>query len=367
MTQNLQLRPFQIQALETLTKNPEAHLVCQSHTGSGKSMIFQRFLAQNPVRTVIICPLIALAEQHRAALEALYFPTRFKDSRSLAESMVWILSPESLNGPLLDQLKKWSPQFLVVDECHCIYEWGDSFRPDFSKIPKLAHDLGVTHSLWLSATLLPSVLAEMKRTLPKPLYFQGKFSVPGNLNLVSLPISLENRLDSLRTLAESRDDPGIIFVNTKAMAQRLQGLLSGVGLESSFFHSSLSSEEKYNRLRIYQSEQPGIVIATSAFGMGMDFKQFSWVALAQVPFSILDLAQKIGRVGRANKKGTAFLFWDLVDFELLKWSMTPSSNRAEQVFELKRFFLSLGGKEKLGAQSPSTLLEEFLNLPDEIK
>src|SRR5262249_24821920 len=153
------LRPFQQAALEALVH--PGHVLCVAPTGSGKSLIYERAAQKPGRRTLLITPLVALARQQHERLSARATATLGAGSGSQgpppgAESGIWLASPESLQSPRsLPALRRWRPDFLVVDECHCLWEWGESFRPAFRAIPGLLRELAIDSSLWLTATLPP--------------------------------------------------------------------------------------------------------------------------------------------------------------------------------------------------------------------
>ena len=164
-----ELRPFQRAALSALAE--PGHVICVSRTGSGKSLIYERAARQPGRRTLLVSPLIALAFQQRERLRAAGLRVKMGSGGSAERpesgTQAWIVSPETLRyAAYQSALESWKPDFLVVDECHCLWDWGDGFRPDFLALPDLIPRLGIPRSLWLTATLPVDARRELRSRLP---------------------------------------------------------------------------------------------------------------------------------------------------------------------------------------------------------
>lgn len=334
------LRPFQREALERLKK--PVHLVCIAPTGSGKSLIYERAAAQPGRKTLLISPLIALARQQaerlrEQGLTVVLHPGTSPKPEPPVGSGVWIISPESLQSKKqLDAIRRWAPEFLVVDECHCLYDWGENFRKSFLQIPDLINAEKIPRSLWLTATLPQDARTDLESRLQTRLEVMGKFSLSPNLKLRVSRIPALHRPQALAQELRNRKDAGLIFVSTREMTARLQALLRANGREASTYHAGLSQEERCAvELRFRRSENE-VLISTSAFGMGMDYPNLRWTLLWQPPASLLALAQALGRVGRRPEVSAhASLFWDEEDFQMLRWLYGRSprgSNALQQIF-----------------------------------
>lgn len=344
------LRPFQEDAVRLLRL--PMHLICVSPTGSGKSLIYEKTARDVASRTVLVSPLIALARQQAARLRDQGFRVRLgagpdADPPPDRGSGIWVVSPEKLlhSQAANDALKKWKPDFLAVDECHCLWDWGEDFRPAFRAVPGWVGELEIPRSLWLTATLPPNGEQLILGSLPEPRTRKGTFSLPPALSLdlrrVPLGLRPSRVIAAIRNLAGK----GIIFVPTRKLTARVARLLSEAGIRTLIYHAGMSSEERKGVER--RLAEPGIhaVIATSAFGMGMDYSFLRWVILWQAPPSILALAQSVGRVGRAGRPGKALVFWDDDDFRLLEWTVRGSSRRRESLLAIYRYLHSDGCRE----------------------
>jgi ATP-dependent DNA helicase RecQ len=392
----LQLKPFQKQAIDTFAPLPphSVHLICTAPTGSGKSLIYEEVALQGERRTVLITPLVALARQQaegfrrRRAQAPFGFEVALgirgsSDPPPSSRSGVWILSPESLLSSARQQaLRKWKPNFLVVDECHCLWEWGESFRPAFARIPQLLHELGISQSLWLTATLTPGARQDLKDQLPAPVVELGGFALPPRLDLdwVQAPYSKRPALvyswlrQQLRVPASGggvseEAQVGLLFVQTREEVSRWMRLVSAWGFLGIPYHGGLAEEER-RAIEAFLSEPktPGapsslrqkglpfaelaavhgraariLVVATSAFGMGMNYPQLRWVVLTHAPLSLLALVQALGRVGRhPEQSGRGLILWDESDWRRVE-SWVSSSVRAQQELRaVHSFFLQEG-------------------------
>ena len=359
----LELRPFQRQVLEKFAKawkeRTPLHLSVVSPTGSGKSLIYEKIASWPQCRMILFTPLVALARQQFLELSKKGIPVTLGSGERAYEGPppkfgVWILSPEMLRTQKrIDALKSWSPNFLVVDECHCVSEWGEGFRPAFFEIPKTIDHFGIKNSLWLTATL-PKELGSFLRSEFTP-YFErlGEFSLPEALHLEILHTPWPNRVgETLKWVANppslrhgSRQltkNGNLIFVPTRKEALRLSRLLEATGRKVVLYHGGMSTEERRAIETGCRSEVYEFIIATSAFGMGMNYKYLNSVLLWQTPPSILSFVQTIGRVGRGGiqNPGFATVFWEVSDFQLLEWTVRGSPQKRQNLIDLKNFFES---------------------------
>jgi ATP-dependent DNA helicase RecQ len=247
-------------------------------------------------------------------------------------------------------LKKWAPNFFVVDECHCFWEWGENFRPAFAKLPKWLEELEIDQSLWLSATLPFDAGRRLKSELPC-LAIQGRFALPTKLRLHFEYVEWANRMEELIHWVRERSDlSGLIYVATREQAARISRTLElGLRIRPLLYHGGMSTEERQiveMLLAEPSKKEPRIVIATSAFGLGMDFSQLKWVLLFQSPSSLLELTQVIGRVARAGQQGEATLFWSNDDFRLLDWKAKDSQRSVDELSKIEKFLRDADCRER---------------------
>ncbi len=348
----LELRPFQKQVL-ALLQSP-GHVLAIAPTGSGKSLIIERRAQRGGTRTLLISPLVALSRQHATKLAAAGL--KVQSGRPAApDSDVWILSPESLtHSTVIEELRRWRPNFLAVDECHCLWEWGQSFRPAFLEVPSLIKRFKIQTSLWLTATLPAPALAQLEKLVEEPLKKVGSFALPENLDLHVSKVPWLDRTQLALDWTRARKGCGIIFVQTRKLAESLCRLFQASGKRALVYHAGLSKEERLNLEILINRGVFDLVVATSAFGMGMDNPHLRWCLLWQTPASLLALAQAVGRVGR-SELGEALIFWDEQDFENNEWIALNSAEKRRDLENVLAFLTSL--------KSPRESLTRFF-LPD---
>lgn len=293
------LRPFQAAALRAIQRAP--HVICVSPTGSGKTRIVEE-LARQGERVLLFSPLAALARQQRAALDP---------SRAI------VINPETRQLPKL--LREHSPTIVVIDECHCFSEWGETFRPAFRRIPHVIRGLRHPRSLWLTATLPLEAERKIRNAVGGECVRQGSFRLPSALRLRFWRTSWPERPARLHALISLHEGSGIVFAQTRQGAERVGSLLSamlrGSPRKTRVYHAGLAREERLVIEAEAREQSNLVVVATSAFGLGLHFPQFRWVVLWQAPHSALALAQLVGRVGRfADQPAFATLLWDANDF-----------------------------------------------------
>ncbi len=318
------LRPGQEEAVRSLL-NKRDTLVVQP-TGSGKSAIYQIAGLIMDGATVVVSPLIALQkdqvdaieEQNSADAAVVNSTQRTSEIRERFERLqrgaieYFFLGPEQLRKPeTLEKLKSANISLFVVDEAHCISVWGHDFRPDYLRLGKAIEALGHPRVLALTATATARVREEIVKRLGMrraKIFVQG-FDRP-NIYL---------RVDRFKTEAEKReallhrarwaDKPGIIYTASRKAAEQIAEALAEEQIEALHYHGGMRGRERHAIQERFMSGEVEVIVATNAFGMGVDKPDIRFVYHYDAPESLDSYYQEIGRAGRDGEKAAAALFF----------------------------------------------------------
>jgi ATP-dependent DNA helicase RecQ len=299
-------------------------------TGGGKSAIYELAGLLRTGPTVVISPLIALQDDQLEHLRAAGLHAIVLNSQQTAgehaaallascdaDTFVF-LSPEQLtNQQTLQTLKRARPGLFVVDEAHLISQWGHDFRPDYMLLGAQAREIGAPVRLGLTATAAPPVREEIVRRLGlrDPAVVIGDFDRP-NIQLSVTRVRTVD--DKQRELARSAGDlrgPGIVYAATHASAQAAHETLAAAGHRVTLYHAGLPARERRTAMTAFLDGQARVIVATVAFGMGIDKPDVRWVMHADPPPSLDAYYQEFGRVGRDGEPAHAGLIYRYEDFE----------------------------------------------------
>ncbi len=318
------LRPGQRAAIEAVLEGHDT-LVVQP-TGSGKSAIYQIAGLLIEGSTVIVSPLIALQkdqvdsirEQNSAEAVALNSRERVSDFRGALErirkgSVEYIfLAPEQLRKPeTMETLDHARISLFVVDEAHCISHWGHDFRPDYLRLGHVIESLGHPRVLALTATASRDVREEIVHRLRmrRPKIFVRGFNRP---NIVLRVDHFETESEKRRALIHRvlwADKPGIVYTGTRRAAEELVQDLNQERIKVLLYHGGLGARERESIQDQFMSGGADVIVATNAFGMGVDKPDIRFVFHHDPPESLDSYYQEIGRAGRDGKRSDAELFY----------------------------------------------------------
>lgn len=318
------LRPGQREAVEALLSGRDTLAVLAS--GAGKSAIYQiaALLIDGP--TIVISPLIALQQDQSEAIERhlpgeaaplnsrLGAAARRRTLRRLEEGEVefLFLAPEQLaNEAVRAELAAVKPSLLVVDEAHCISEWGHDFRPDYLRIGPLVEQLGHPTTLALTATAAPPV----RREIAERLRLRDPFEIVRGFDRPEIRLAVERHHDERRKQAALREHvtrlakPGIVYCATRRAADSCAQELIADGVKAAAYHAGLKTSERDEVQRRFMEGALEVVVATTAFGMGVDTPHVRFVLHQAVSESLDAYYQEIGRAARDRLPADAILLY----------------------------------------------------------
>ena len=335
-------RPGQREVVDALTGRGRALAVFP--TGGGKSICYQLPALMLDGLTLVVSPLIALMKDQidflrgrgikAARLDSSLSPD---ESRALAKDMaagslsLLYVAPERFNNErFLDTLRRTKIALFAVDEAHCISEWGHNFRPDYLKLAETANKLGVPRVLALTATATPSVVKDICTAfdiLPEHAIVTG-FYRP-NLELMITPVTYEERDSTLvDRIATRAPGPTIVYVTLQKTAERVAEQLRKKGHPAEAYHAGMESEDRSAVQDRWMASDRRIVVATIAFGMGIDKSDVRYVYHYNLPKSLESYSQEIGRAGRDGETSIVELLAcpdDVASIESFAYGDTPTT------------------------------------------
>ncbi|WP_344957191.1 RecQ family ATP-dependent DNA helicase [Zobellella aerophila] len=315
------LRHGQRQVIEQLVGGQSAAAIFP--TGSGKSLCYQLPALLLPHLTLVVSPLLALMKDQldflhskgiaAASIDSSQSP---EQSRQVMQAVregrlkVLMISVERLKNERFRRFIGQIPiSLLVVDEAHCISEWGHNFRPDYLKLPHYRQSLNIPQVLLLTATATPAVIGDMQRKFaipPENLVSTG-FYRP-NLHLQVLPMTEYRKIAALIDLIA--DDPllaTIIYVTLQQGAEWVAEQLQAKGIEARAYHAGMNQESRQRLQQDFMRGRVPCIVATIAFGMGVDKADIRRVIHYDLPKSIENYSQEIGRAGRDGQPSNCTL------------------------------------------------------------
>lgn len=324
------LRSGQLKPMRAVLRRRDALVVLP--TGAGKSAIYQIPAVLLPGPTVVISPLLALQQDQIAALNerddpkiravrvsSAETPNQQREAlREIREGRAEFLfiTPEQLSDPdRMAEVRALRPGLVAVDEAHCISAWGHDFRPDYLSLGHLIKGIGRPPVLALTATASPPVRDDIiaRLHLHKPeIHVSGLDRRNLFLEVAYCPDE-DYRWRRLTAMLNESPRPGIIYVATRRGAEELAGRLTAAGYSADFYHGGMAAGAREQRHEDFSNDKVDIMVATSAFGMGIDKANIRWVAHVALPDSPDSYFQEIGRMGRDGEQGRALLLWRAED------------------------------------------------------
>ncbi|MEV0385839.1 RecQ family ATP-dependent DNA helicase [Nonomuraea sp. NPDC050643] len=325
------LRPGQQEAMEHLLNGRDVLLVMP--TGGGKSAVYQvpALLLDGPA--VVVSPLIALQRDQvtgllkadaggAVAVNSTSSVAAGLERVTAGDAAFVFLSPEQLAKPdVVERLAQARPSLIAIDEAHCVSSWGHDFRPDYLRLGKVIERLGHPPVVAMTATAAPNVREEIVRSLglSAPVEIVRGFDRP-NISLeVRRFVRAQDKSQALIEYAASRQGLGLVYVATRRETEEYAAELAAMGRRAEPYHGGMRSAERTRVHDLFTAGDVDTIVATSAFGMGIDRPDVRYVLHAAPPESPDAYYQEIGRAGRDGAPASAVLFYRQEDLGLRRF------------------------------------------------
>lgn len=289
-------------------------------TGGGKSICFQVPALMKDGICLVISPLVALMKDQVQNLQKLDIKAIALTGGIKSDELVTLLdncqygnykflylSPERLQTEwILERIKQLPISIIAIDEAHCVSQWGHDFRPSYLKISNLKTDFPKVPFIALTASATKRVQEDviLKLGLEKTAIFQKSFN---RENIAYFVIEAEDKLFRMEQILKKNPEPSIIYVRNRKSCLDVSSQLQALGFKSTYYHGGLSAKEKDKNMQLWMSEEAQVIVATNAFGMGIDKANVKTVIHIQLPENIENYYQEAGRAGRNEEKAYAVL------------------------------------------------------------
>ncbi|MDD7461013.1 MAG: RecQ family ATP-dependent DNA helicase [Prevotellaceae bacterium] len=333
-------------------------------TGGGKSITFQVPALTMPGVCIVITPLIALMRDQVEHLRkkgilaaSIYSGMSRKDIIKTLENCIFggvkilYVSPERLSSELFQsKLRHIEVSFITVDEAHCISQWGYDFRPSYLAIAAIRQQKPDVAILALTATATPHVIDDIQEQLQfkEKRVFRMSFE---RKNLAYIVREATDKLTQLVHILSSVEGASIVYVRSRKHAKEISEYLNQHGFSATFYHAGLEPAIKNQRQTDWQTDQVRIIVATNAFGMGIDKPDVRLVIHIDCPDSIEAYFQEAGRAGRDGKKAYAVLLWNDSDKRKLNKRIAdnfPPKDYIREVYDHLAYYYQLGTGSGMG-------------------
>jgi len=317
-------RPLQEEIIDSVLSGQDTFALLP--TGGGKSICFQVPAMMQEGICLVVSPLVALMKDQVANLQkreikaiALTGGIHTEEIIDLLDNCQFgnfkflYLSPERLQSDwILERIKNLPINLIAIDEAHCVSQWGHDFRPAYLKISELKKFFPKIPFLALTATATPRVIEDIKTELglKDPILFQQSFE---RKNIAYMVFEVEDKLYRTEQILKKNPQPSIIYVRNRKSCLNMSTQLQSLGFKATYYHGGLSAKEKDKNMQLWMSEQAQVIVATNAFGMGIDKDNVKTVIHTQLPENIENYYQESGRAGRNGEKAFSVLLYNNSD------------------------------------------------------
>jgi ATP-dependent DNA helicase RecQ len=330
-------------------------------TGGGKSLCYQLPALMMDGVTLVVSPLIALMKDQVDQLAARNIASTFINSSiSYAETskrlsklrmgeykLVYVAPERFRSQAFMDSIAETQVRLFAVDEAHCISHWGHDFRPDYMRLKEAAHRLGRPQIIALTATATPQVRADISEQLgiTDPHVSVAGFDRP-NLALRVLHTATEKeKLDVLKHLIQTSTGSGIIYAATRKSVEQISTKLKLAGLSIELYHGGMDEGERSRAQDVFMSGKAQAIVATNAFGMGIDKPDIRFVAHFHLPGSIEAYYQEVGRAGRDGLPAHCAMLFNYADTRTQQFFIEGSHPSPELISRVYKEITSHGAEK----------------------
>lgn len=341
-----EFRPLQEDIIDAVIAGEDTFVLLP--TGGGKSICFQiPALAKDGI-CIVISPLVALMKNQvenlkDKGIKAMAITSGIKPDQldSLLDNCIYgnykflYLSPERLQQELVqERIKQMNVNLIAVDEAHCISQWGNDFRPAYKNITLLRQIQPSVNVVALTASATPKVVEDIITELDfiQPKIFKQSFARP---NLAYMVLHEDDKYYRIESILKKYTAPSIIYVRNRKLTLDIRTFLESKGIGATYYHGGLSNKEKESNMTLWLNNQKQVMVATNAFGMGIDKPDVKTVIHFNLPESMESYFQEAGRAGRNGEKAFAVILKNNSDEQLVKnqfLSVLPTVDYIKQVY-----------------------------------